>query len=171
MSVLLVGASSPLGVAVVLRLLAQGDEVRAIAEGPEAGELARHGVRVAKGPELDADLIERAAQNVRTIVSLEAKVDVLEPVVEGARAAGVDRVVVCAGTVGEPARDLLRGSGLEYVVLQPPRKGLFRKGVSDEALASAIDAADDMSGKLRLELDLNESEAWQTLNLEVPSGS
>lgn len=169
MSVLLIGASPSLGVVVARRLIAQGDEVRAVARGPE-GELAAAGVRIARGPELDADLVERAAQDVRTIVLFEGSSQVVKPVIEGARAAAVERVVVCTGTIDGPALDVLRASGVEYVVLRPPRKGLFRRGVSDDVLAEAIDAADDMSGKLRLELDLNESDAWQTLNLEVPSG-
>lgn len=166
MSILLIGDPGSLGAVLVRRLISQGDEVRAIATDAEAAELAGHGVHIARGPDLDADLVERAAQNVRTIVTFDAAA--LEPVVDGARAARVERIVLVATVVGTEARDRLRTSELEYVVLEPPRKGLFRKGVSDDALAEAIDAADDMSGRLRLELDLNEAEAWAMLNLEVP---
>ncbi len=169
MSILLIGDPGSLGEVLVRRLISQGDEVRAIATDATAEDLAGHGVHIARGEELDADLVERAAQNTRTIVSFD--VSTLEPIVEGARAARVERLVVCSRSVDEDAREQLRASGLEYVVLVPPRKGLFRRGVSDEALAEAIDAADDMSGKLRLELDLNESEAWATLDLEVPESS
>jgi len=164
--ILLIGDPGALGEVLVRRLISQGDEVRAIATDSYTDDLAQHGVHIARGPDLDADLVERAAQNVRTIVSFDGST--LEPVIEGARAARVERVVLCAASIPEEPRELLRESGLEYVVLVPPRKGLFRRGVSDEALAEAIDAADDMSGKLRLELDLNEADAWGMLDLQPP---
>jgi uncharacterized protein YbjT (DUF2867 family) len=170
-SVLLIGAAGDLPAAVADRLIAQGDEVRTIATDPALENLATLGVRIARGPYLDADLVERSAQNVRTIVLFEADDEVLEAIIEGAAAAGVDRVVLCSSSIEEPVRERLRASGLEYVVLQAPRKGRFRKGVPDEALAEAVDAADDMAGRLRLELNLNERDAWQTLKLEVPSRS
>ena len=171
MSVLLVGAAGDLPATVAGHLMSQGDEVRAIATEPALEDLASLGVRIARGPYLDADLIERSAQNVRTIVLFDADDDVLEAVIEGAQAARVERVIMYSGSIAEPVRQRLRGCGLEYVVLQVPRKGRFRKGVPDEAVAEAVDAADDMVGTLRLELDLNESEAWQTLKLETPSRS
>jgi len=166
MSILLIGDPGGLGEVLVRRLIAQGDEVRAIATDADVGDLAGHGVHIARGPDLDADLVERAAQNVRTIVSFDG--EILPPVIEGARAARVERIVLCAPSVAEGVRQQLRASELEYVVLEPPRKGLFRRGVSDEALAEAIDAADDMSGRLRLELDLNEADAWAMLDLQPP---
>lgn len=166
MSVLLIGDPGSLGEALVRRLIAQGDEVRAIATDTDAEGLAGHGVHIARGRDLDADLVERAAQNVRTIVVFDA--GILGPVIEGAQAAQVERIVLCAAALGDEARGQLRGSGIEYVVLEPPRKGLFRRGASDEALAEAIDAADDLAGRLRLELDLNETEAWAMLKLEPP---
>lgn len=171
MSVLLIGPGGTLGDLVAERMISQGDEVRAIATDPTLEELASRGVRIARGRELDADLVERAAQNVRTIVLFDITRSVVEDVVEGARAARVDRLVLCSVTVPEPVREVLRGCGLEYVILQRPRKGRFRKGVPDEALAEAVDAADDMAGSLRLELDLNEADAWTALKLEVPSRS
>ena len=171
MSVLLVGAAGDLPATVAEHLISQGDEVRTIATEPELESLASLGVRIARGPYLDADLVERSAQNVRTIVLFGADDDVLEAVIEGAEAARVERIVLCSGSIAEPVRERLRSCGLEYVVLQVPRKGRFRKTVPDEALAEAVDAADDMAGPLRLELDLNENDAWQTLKLEVPSRS
>lgn len=167
MSILLIGDPGSLGEALVRRLISQGDEVRAIATDADGDELAGHGVHIARGSDLDADLVERAAQNVRTIVVFDDST--LEPVIEGARAARVERVVLCSDGISDEAREWLRASSLEYVVLKRPRKGLLRRGVSDEALAEAIDAADDMSGKLRLELDLNEAEAWAMLKLEAPT--
>lgn len=171
MSVLLVGAAGDLPAVVADRLIAQGDEVRTIATDPALENLGSLGVRIARGPYLDADLVERSAQNVRTIVLFDADDEVMEAVIEGAHAARVERVVLCSGAITEPGRRRLRGSGLDYVVLQVPRKGRFRKGVPDKAVAEAVDAADDMAGPLRLELDLNQSDAWQTLMLEDPSRS
>lgn len=167
MSVLLIGNGGALPGLLADRMIAQGDEVRAISDGA-LDDLADRGVHIARGPYLDADLVERAAQNVRTIVLFDVAEEVVTEVMDGARAARVDRLVVCAVTVPETIRTILRDSGLEYVVLQPPRKGRFRKGVPDEAVAEAIDAADDMAGRLRLELDLNERDAWETLKLEPP---
>lgn len=171
MSVLLVGAAGDLPATVADRLIAQGDEVRTIATDPALENLASLGVRIARGPYLDADLVERSAQNVRTIVLFDPDDDVMEAVIEGAHAARVGRVVLCSTSIAEPARERLRGCGLEYVVLQVPRKGRFRKGVPIETVAEAVDAADDMAGPLKLELDLTERDAWQTLKLEVPSRS
>ena len=171
MSILLIGSGGGLESAVSERLIAQGDEVRAVATDPRIESLAKRGVHIARGPYLDADLVERAAQNVRTIVLFDTEREVTEAVIEGARAARVERIVVCANLISDDLRDALRGSGLEYVVLQLVRRGLFRKGVPVEKVAEAVDAADDMAGEMRLELDLNESDAWQALKLEVPSRS
>lgn len=168
MSILLIGDPGSLGEVLIRRLISQDDEVRAIATDADRGDLAGQGVHIARGEDLDADLVERAAQNVRTIVAFDPAGEAIDNIVDGARAARVERVVVCATTVPEAARARLRDSDLDYVVLQAPRKGLFRKGVGDDALAEAIDAADDMSGRLRLELDLNEAASWKLLNLEPP---
>lgn len=168
MSVLLVGNGGELAGLVADRMLAQGDEVRAIAVEGDLETLATRGVHIARGPFFDADLVERAAQNVRTVVLFDTTEEVLGDVIEGARAARVDRIVRCSATAPEPVRKALRDSGLEYVVLQTPRKGRFRKGVPDDAVAEAIDAADDMGGRLRLELDLNERDAWETLKVDPP---
>ena len=168
MSILLIGDPGSLGEVLVRRLIAQGDEVRAIATDVGSDELAGFGVHIARGPDLDADLVERAAQNVRTIVSFDPGDDVMEPVVEGARAARVERVVVCAKTVPPATGERLRTSELDYVVLQTPRRGAFRRGLSDEVIAEAIDAADDIAGPVRAELDLSEGDAWTRLKLDPP---
>jgi hypothetical protein len=167
-SVLLVGNGGELAGLVADRMLAQGDEVRAIATEGDLDGLAGKGVHIARGPFFDADLVERAAQNVRTVVLFDTTEEVAKDVVEGARAARVDRIVQCSKSVPEPVLTALRDSSLEYVVLQMPRKGRFRKGVPDDSVAEAIDAADDMGGRLRLELDLNERDAWETLKVEAP---
>ena len=168
MSVLLIGNGGELAALVADRMLAQGDEVRAIATEGDLETLASRGVHIARGPFFDADLVERAAQNVRTIVLFGTTEEVATDVIEGARAARVDRIVQCSTMIPGSIRKALRASGLEYVVLQMPRKGRFRKGVPDDAIAEAIDAADDLDGRLRLELDLNERDSWETLKVEVP---
>jgi hypothetical protein len=167
-SVLLVGNGGELAALVADRMLAQGDEVRAVATEGDLETLASKGVHIARGPFFDADLVERAAQNVRTVVLFDTTGEVARDTIEGARAARVDRIVQCSTSVSEPVRVALRDSGLEYVVLQMPRKGRFRKGVPDDAVAEVIDAADDMGGRLRLELDLNERDAWEMLKVEPP---
>jgi nucleoside-diphosphate-sugar epimerase len=170
MSILLIGDPGSVGEILVRRLIAQGDEVRAIATDADSGDLSGHGVHIARGPDLDADLVERAAQNVRTLISFDPSNEVMEPVVEGARAARVERVIVCAAAVSPSARERLRTSELDYVVLEAPRRGRLRKGLSDEELAEAIDAADDVAGPLRVELDLLEAASWKPLKLTAPAG-
>lgn len=170
MSVLLVGGGGSLRVAVSRRLLGQGDEVRAVELDPSEAETLRSlGVHIARGTYLDADLVERAAQNVRTIVVFDPSPESLEPVLEGARYASVDRVVLCGMRIPDLAVTALRAADLEYVTLTTARKALFKKGIPDEAVAEAVDAADDLAGHPRLELDLTESMAWSKLKLEAPS--
>ncbi len=168
MSILLIGDPGSLGEVLVRRLIRQGDDVRAIATDAGAGDLAGHGVHIARGPDLDADLVERAAQNVRTIVTFDPSLESMELVLEGARGAGVERVVVYGAAVPASVRERLRRADVDYVVLRAPRRGRFRKRMSEAALAEAIDAADDTAGTLRVELDLNEISAWRTLKLDPP---
>ena len=129
----------------------------------------RLGVKVARGRDDDADLIERAAQDVRTAVVIDgesgAAGDVIEEVVMGIVAAGVERVILCARRPDQELVDAVRTSGLDYVVLTIGG-GLFsRKRVSVETVAEAIDAADDLAGSPRLELDLTNTESWAALGL------
>lgn len=171
MSILLVGLSESLARVLSRRLIAQGDEVRVlVAGGLTQPELP--GVHVASGQYLDdADLIERACQNVRTVVLGEdlpsPRSDHLGPLIQGARAADVSRIVYY-----DPAPDLsivepLRTSDLEYVILAGGRSGLLRRASvhDDEDVAEAIDAADDTSGDLHLELDLTQPSGWEALKL------
>jgi hypothetical protein len=164
-SVLLIGGGA-LTSAVIERLVGAGDEVRVIEPDPARGEgLRALGAFVALGSPDDFDLVERAAQNVRTIVVL---VDLdLEPVVRGASAARVDRVVVVGGSSATPGP--LEEAAIDYVVLRVPPPRLLRgPRVSEEAVAEAIDAADDMAGDPRLVVDLGTAEGWRSLGLAPP---
>jgi hypothetical protein len=170
MSILLIRASGRVGEALARRLVAQGDEVRVIepAEGLVAAwqEL---GVKVAPGPDDDPDLMERAAQNVRTAVVIEDESgparEVIEHVLTGIGAAGVGRLIVCARKPDEVVLNSVRSSGLDYVALTMGGGLLARRRVPVEDVAVAIDAADDLAGSPHLELDLTKTESWAALGL------
>jgi NAD(P)-dependent dehydrogenase (short-subunit alcohol dehydrogenase family) len=169
MSVVVLGASGKLGAAVVNKLLEAGDDVGVVEPSPERAEgWRRAGAHVARGNSGDADLIERAAQNARTIVVLDADRDVLCAAVEGARLAGVDRIVATGPRTAPELVELLRESGLDYVLLETGRR---RPGPLTPAdVGRAVDAADDLAGRPRLELSLRSKEAWRELRLEPPQG-
>jgi Trk K+ transport system NAD-binding subunit len=176
MSILLIRAGGPIGETVARRLRAEGDEVRVVEPAEEPAEAWRElGVKVAPGRDDDADLIERAAQGVRTVVVFDGESgpagDVIEEVVAGIAAAGVERVIVCARRPDQMVVDAVRTSGLDYVVLTVGRGLLSRKRVSDEDVAEAIDAADDLAGSPRLELDLTTRESWAALGLSSSPGT
>jgi hypothetical protein len=175
-AVLLIGIDEQLGTVLVERLLAQDDEVRVLEESPEAAARWRAlGAHIASGPEWDADLIERAAQNVRTIVvgpeHRRTQATLMDAVITGgAHATPGMRLVVFGSNVDVRTADALRASVLDYVVLKvPARRALGRRSkVSVDALAEAIDAADDLAGSPRLELDLSEPRAWAELQVQPP---
>lgn len=168
MSVVVVGASGELGAAVVNRLLEAGDEVGVIEPSPERAEgWRRAGAHVARGSSSDADLIERAAQNARTLVVLGADQEVMSAAVEGARLAGVERIVATGARFEPELTALLRSSGLDYVVLETGRR-LLGGAASPADVGRAVDAADDLPGRPRLELSLKTTEAWRELRLEPP---
>ena len=165
MSVLLVRAYEALRAAISSRLLEQGDEVQAIENDAAAGVRLRElGVHVAKGRDLDSDLVERAAQNVRTIVLIDPELSMISDVIEAARFARVDRLVLCGSDDG--AREAIRCSGLDHVMLRvPARRGIFKKRLDAASVAEAVDAADDLAGNPRLDLDLSQASAWTRLGL------
>ena len=167
MTIVVVGVSGKVGAAVVNRLLEAGDDVGVIEPSPQRAEgWRRAGAHVARGSSSDADLIERAAQNARTLVVLGADQEVVSAAVEGARLAGVERIVA-TGARFEPALTaLLRSSGLDYVVLETGRRLLGDASPAD--VGRAVDAADDLPGRPRLELSLKTTEAWRELRLEPP---
>ena len=161
MSVLIVGRDSSLTRALVARLREQDDEVRAIhAPDVDAAGLETLGAHIARGAYLDADLIERAGQNCRTVVVIEQSAEVISEIVGGMRAAAIPRVIVV-----EPPRGIPEVLGeLEYVTLARGKR-LLRRVVADDDVAEAIDAADDMGGHPQLELDLSSDGAWDELRL------
>lgn len=161
MSVLLAGLDPGVGAALTRRLLAQDDQVRVVlGPGEEATPYA--GAHVAAGDTGDDDLVERAAQGARTIVLGE--VGDRAPALEGAARAGVERAVLMGGR-GED----VPGS-MSWVVLVVPRSLLRRRSLPPDALAEAIDAADDLAGEPRLVVDLGTDEGWAALRLERPGG-
>ena len=161
MSVLLVSPPVETGTQVIERLISQGDEVRVVAEGDETSEWRRLGAHVAVGTP-DADLIERAGQSSRTVVVFG---DPDPEVLEAARLARIDRVVVVTKGMHPDARVRLEDSGLSYVVLKARKRGGLKR-VSATEIAEAVDAADDLNGDVKLELDLNETSSWKALRIE-----
>ena len=176
MAVLLIGVGESLGEILINRLLSQGDEVRVLEEKPStAARWKSLGAHVASGPEWDADLVERAAQNVRTIVVGPAHhrtpSTLMDAVITGGGYATPGmRIVVFGHELVDSVAEALRASVLDYVVLKAPARGLLgrRSKVSAEALAEAIDAADDLAGNPRLELDLSDASAWDELQVGRP---
>jgi uncharacterized protein YbjT (DUF2867 family) len=159
-SLLLIGIEGDAGEAIVRRLISQGDEVRVVEDDPDASKRWKSlGAYVAR-PDYDmTDLVERAAQNVRTIVIGEdagKERDQVQSILEGAGLAGVERLVMYSGSPVAAVVDAIRESRLQYLVLST-------RGVSAEDLAEAIDAADDIAGRPRLELDLTETASWVAL--------
>lgn len=175
MSILLIGLEEDVMPALIRRLTEQGDEVRVLEVDVKSDRWRSLGAHIASGPQWDADLIERAAQNVRTIVVGEHHdndpVELMEALVEGGGLASREMRLVIVGEAPRPALETLRESKLDYVVLGAVRRGLLgRKArLAPEQLAEAVDAADDLAGSPRLELDLSDEGAWRELKLEPPS--
>lgn len=170
MSVLILpDASGDLGRAVATRLLSQGDEVRVIVSPSGDQGWRELGVHVALGDPAAPDLVERAAQNCRTVVLLgRAATDgeVLDSVTDAAAAAGVDRLVLCRASERAPVPPLEgRWKGGFVVMEQTTGRWPRARSVADELVAEAVDAADDLAGDPRLVLDLNDPEGRAKLGL------
>jgi hypothetical protein len=178
-SVLLVAAEGGLGDAIVARLLGSGDEVRVVGAGTEDAERWRsRGAHIAAGDPRDGDLVERAAQNVRTIIGFDDADSgwsgALEAAISGGERAGVERIIVCATSEKTTVEVRVSKSPLEYFLLVTgPARGwrtLGSRTVATEAVAVAVDAADDLAGHPRVVLDLRRPEAWRILELAPPPG-
>lgn len=161
MSVLLAGLAADLAGAVARRLQDAGDQVRVIAPPGAAG--APPGAHVATGELGDEDLVERACTGVRTIVVGDAGPDHAALLAAAARA-GVDRAVFVGGSPGD-----VPGS-MSWVALVLPRPRLLGLGktLARDAVAEAVDAADDLAGEPRLVADLTTEEGWRALRLDPP---
>ena len=163
MSILVVGPAGETGEAVIGRLVDQGDEVRVIEPDEAAADRWRAlGAFVARGAADDADLVERAAQNVRTVVVLRTAD--LGPVVGGATSAGVGRVVVCVRGPEDVDPATLSADVVALVV--PSTRVTRRPAIPAARLAEAIDAADDLAGNPRMVVDLGTDAGWRQLGLE-----
>jgi NADPH:quinone reductase-like Zn-dependent oxidoreductase len=178
MSVLLVGAAGATGDAVVSRLLDAGDEVRVVATPSEDVERWRsRGAHIALGHPDDDDLIERAAQNTRSIVvffeSAGAPQEMLKAAVMGATRAGVERLIVVCPALGTEVEDTFAQTSIDYIVLVTGSSGRrmisLRPSLAAENIALAVDAADDVAGHPRSVLDLRRPEAWRALKLDQPA--
>lgn len=153
---------------VVTRLLAQGDEVRVLE--PTTGrrqQWSEKGAFLARGEGDDPDLVERAAQNVRTIVILadQVRLEVVANVLEAGRNAGVDRLVCCAPDIDDQVRGAVRSGAMDHVLIVATRSGVLRRRPAPELVAAAVDAADDLAGEPRLEVDLADPQQVKLLRL------
>lgn len=155
--------------AVAERLLAQGDEVRVVVADPsEKAEWIALGVHVAVGDPSDDDLIDRAGQNARTLILFDRSASdaaTVDGALKGAAAAGIERVIVCAAVVPDEARRKIADAGVGYALLAYGRRLSVRGRVPPARVAEAVDAADDLSGEPRLELDLREPGDLRQLGL------
>lgn len=173
MAVLLVGPPPGLGVALIERLLGQGDEVRVLERDAATVERWKAaGAHVATGTEWDADLIARAATDARTIVMFaegSGEEALLSEVLAGARLSAVERLVLVGPRLAPETLARVGSSGLDHVVLLTARRGVLpRRPPGNERVAEAIDAADDMAGRPRLVLDLTREPGWRALRLDPP---
>jgi hypothetical protein len=161
----------PVGTAVIERLIAQGDEVRVIeADRDRAERWKALGAYVALGAPDDPDLIERAARSCRTMVVFDlddAGLPRLENALQAVTPTTVDRVIAVAAGRGTRCLELLRSQATDYVFLRASRSRLpwGRLATTPSAIAEAIDAADDLAGDPRLELDLSDRGAADALGL------
>ena len=164
MSVLLIDPLPELGRAIIELLLSEGDEVRVLTPNPSEWE--GFGAFVAPGDPMDADLVERACTNVRTIVftfdQRKGQAPAVGAVLPPARSAGVDRVVVCSPSAEGAIEGLLEA--MDHVVLVTGRRGFVpKRTIAADRVAAAVSAADDLAGNPRLKVDLTDEGGWELL--------
>lgn len=179
MSVLLLGLESKFGSTVIQKLLDEGDTVGVIEEDRARGEeWKKLGAHVALGSPADFDLIERAAQHARSIVIVESGLteagDVVDATLMGARLVPGERarVIFVAVAPGPEIGETLTGSEFDFVILKiGTGKSLIRRSrpMPPEQVAEAINAADDLAGSPRVEVDLGSKEGWSSLGLAPPA--
>lgn len=173
MSILIVEPDDSLGPVLVTRLISEGDEVRVLIQD-RAGtpRWQALGAFVAIGDALDADLVERACQNVRTLVVVfpgrKRSASLLHVLLAGAGAAGTGRVVVCTADPPAEVVTVLEASELDYVILNAGRRGFLpKRGPDMDTLAAAVSAADDLVNHPRMVVDLTRPEGWAALKMEA----
>jgi TrkA-N domain len=173
MSVLLLHPPLETGIALIERLTSQDDEVRVIERDPQLADRWRAiGAFVAQGSADDPDLVERAAHSCRTMVLFEVDdgaASAVATALQGARVTTIDRVVLIARGVTAVCLELLRDENIDYVLMHATsQRPLLRRRRPDVSLiAEMVDAADDLSGHPRLELDLSDPIARRALGLGV----
>jgi TrkA-N domain len=173
MSILLLRPSLELGTALIQRLTSQGDEVRIIEDDPVLVERWRSlGAFVAQGSADDFDLVERAAHSCRTMVLSDIDdrgASTVASALQGARSTTIDRVVMVAAVPAPRCLELLRSADIDYVCVRAtPHRSLLRRRRRDVGfIAEVVDAADDLAGTPRLELDLADPAAGRALGLSV----
>lgn len=178
MSVLVIG-EAPETETVVRFLIAEGDQVGVIeSDRKELERWVSMGAYAALGDAEDPDLVERCAQQARTIVVFETPTtggpniaDVLRSVLEaGQMLPATPRVVVVTAEPSLTVQAQLNSAALDYIILRVGLgRGLLRRGpktVPADRLAAAVNAADDLAGEPRLDLDLATREGWEALRLE-----
>jgi hypothetical protein len=177
MSILIVG-EAPEAETVVTYLVGEGDQVGVIeSDRKRLQEWAAVGAYAALGDPEDPDLVERCAQQARTIVVFDRTgpagpnpTDVLRSVLQaGQMLAVAPRVVVVSADPSLTLQAQLNSSALDYILLRVGlERGLLRRGprtVPAEKLAEAVNAADDLAGEPRLDLDLGSRAGWEALRL------
>jgi hypothetical protein len=173
-SVLIVAGDPDVDGRLARRLVTEGDVVGIIVEDQATAELLdQTGAHLAVGSRSDEDLIERAASHARTIVvsgdAAQRDPEIVSAVIDAARRLEDVRIVVWGRDPSRGTFEMLRDSGLPYVVLRTGKlRGRLRKTLPLEAVVEAIDAADDLAGEVRLEVDLQRPEGWARLKLEPP---
>jgi TrkA-N domain len=178
MSVLVIG-DAPETETVVRFLIAEGDQVGVIeADRKQLQRWASIGAYAALGDAEDPDLVERCATQARTIVVFESPgpggpniTDVLRAVLHaGQMLPAAPRLVMVSQNPSLTVQAQLNSAALDYIVLRTGlARGLLRRGpkaIPADKLAEAVNAADDLAGEPRLDLDLARRSGWEALRLE-----
>jgi hypothetical protein len=94
----------------------------------------------------------------------------LEGIFQGARLAPGEtaRILYVTSDEDPAVREALDASAFDYVVLRAPRRSRWRRTptLTPADLADAVNAADDLAGDPRLDIDLASAEGWRALGLD-----